>query len=148
MERYQRSVLINAPIERVFAFHNDTNNLVKITPKNISVSFETRGEPGVGQDIYLCIRQFVFVKTRWHVRITEHIPPIKMVDEQIKGPFACWKQARLLSRRGACPELTDVIEYRVPFGLLGKLANKLFVRQQIISMFTYRQARTKALLEQ
>lgn len=147
MERYQRSILINAPIERVFDFHNDTNNLVEITPKSISVSFETRGEPGLGQDIYLSIRQFVFLKTRWHVRITEHIPPTKMVDEQVKGPFAYWKQTRLLTKRGACTELTDVIEYQVPFGVLGMLANKLFVRRQIISMFAYRQACTKALLE-
>ncbi|MBM4178619.1 MAG: SRPBCC family protein [Ignavibacteria bacterium] len=148
MERYQKSVLINAPIERVFEFHNDTNNLVQITPKNISISFETRGNPGLGQDIFLSIRQFVILKTRWHVRITEYEPPTKMVDQQIRGPFAYWKQTRLLTRRGGCTELTDVIEYELPLGIIGRIANSLVVRHQIVNMFAYRQLRTKALLEQ
>ena len=147
MEHYQASVLINAPITSVFHFHDDTHNLIKITPPDVQVTFTTRGAPGLGQDIYLRVRQFVVFTTTWHVRITEYQPPGKMVDEQIRGPFAFWKQTRLLRQVGSATELTDIVEYKLPLGVLGKIAAWLFVRRQIASMFAYRQQQTKRILE-
>lgn len=147
MERYQSSVVINAPIEQVFHFHDDTNNLLKITPPGVKVSFTTRGKKGLGQDILLSVRQFGFLKTSWHVRITEYLPPNRMVDEQIRGPFAYWKQTRVIESTPQGTKLTDIVEYRMPFGILGTLAAFLFVRRQITDMFRYRQQRTKELLE-
>jgi ligand-binding SRPBCC domain-containing protein len=44
-------------------------------------------------------------------------------------------------------KLTDVVEYQLPLGWLGRLANAIVVRRQIESMFSYRQRRTKELLE-
>ncbi len=147
MERYQSSLIINAPIERVFHFHDNTDNLLKITPTYISVSFTTRGPQGLGQDIYLTVRHLGIIPTSWHVRITEYEPPFRMVDEQIKGPFACWKQLRIIESVPGGTKLTDVVEYQLPLGWLGRLANAIVVRRQIESMFSYRQRRTKELLE-
>ena len=147
MERYQASVLINAPIESVFHYHDDTQNLLRITPPGIRVSFTTSGDKGLGQVIHLKVRQFGIFVTSWHVRITEYQPPSLMVDEQIRGPFAYWKQTRKLRVVGGKTELTDIVDYSVPFGLLGKLATVLVVRRQIESMFAYRQQATKRILE-
>ena len=147
MERYKSSVVINAPIERVFHFHDDTNNLLKITPKHIKVSFTTMGQQGVGQDIFLTVRHLGIIPTSWHVRITEYQPPCRMVDEPIKGPFAGWKQIRIIESVPEGTKLTDVVEYELPFGWLGRLVNTIAVRKQIIGMFRYRQRRTKELLE-
>lgn len=147
MERLERTVRINAPIEKVFHFHDDTRNLLKITPPDIKVSIETMGSPGPGYEVTLKVRQFKLFVMRWHVRITVYEPPVLMVDEQVSGPFRTWKQTRRLRQVDGATELTDIVEYEAPFGPLGRIANALVIRRQIEKMFSYRQATTKKLLE-
>jgi len=84
---------------------------------------------------------------RWRVRITEYEPPTLMSDEQVSGPFAYWKQTRRLREVEGGTELTDIVEYRAPFGVLGRIANALVIRRQVLDMFTYRQQTTKQILE-
>lgn len=147
MERYASSVIINAPIDRVFHFHDDTRNLLKITPPDIKVRINAMGEPGLGYRVRLTVVMFGFIPMKWTVRITEYDAPHRMTDEQEQGPFAAWKQMRLLREVDGGTELTDIVEYKAPLGILGRIANALVIRRQIISMFTYRQAATKRLLE-
>jgi len=147
MERLERTVRINAPIEKVFHFHDDTRNLLKITPPDIKVSIETKGSPGLGYEVTLKVRQFMVFVMRWHVKITVYEPPVLMVDEQVSGPFRTWKQTRRLRQVEGGTELTDIVEYEAPFGPLGRIVNALVIRRQIEKMFTYRQATTKKLLE-
>lgn len=147
MERIERTVAINAPIEKVFHFHDDTKNLLKITPPNIHVTIETMGQPGLGYEVTLKIRQFLFFVMRWHVKITAYDSPHLMIDEQVRGPFKSWKQTRLLKEDSGVTELTDIVEYEAPMGILGRIANAVLIRRQVEQMFTYRQATTKRLLE-
>lgn len=147
MERIEQRIVIAAPIERVFHFHDDTRNLLRITPPSIKVSIETMGKPGLGYEVVLKVRQFGIFTMRWKVRITEYVPPTLMSDEQVSGPFAYWKQTRRLREVDGGTELTDIVEYRPPFGILGRIANVLVIRRQVLEMFAYRQATTKRLLE-
>lgn len=147
MERIEQRIVIAAPIERVFHFHDDTRNLLRITPPSIKVSIETMGKPGLGYEVVLKVRQFGIFTMRWKVRITEYVPPTLMSDEQVSGPFAYWKQTRRLHEVDGGTELTDIVEYRPPFGVLGRIANALVIRRQVLEMFAYRQATTKRLLE-
>jgi len=147
MERIEQRIVISAPIERVFHFHDDTRNLLRITPPSIKVSIETMGKPGLGYEVVLKVRQFGIFTMRWKVRITEYVPPTLMSDEQVSGPFAYWKQTRRLREVDGGTELTDIVEYRPPFGVLGRIANALVIRRQVLEMFAYRQATTKRLLE-
>lgn len=139
--------MINAPIERVFHFHDDTRNLLKITPPNIKVRIEAMGKPGLGYQVTLTVLMFRILPMKWVVRITEYQPPTKMTDEQVSGPFRSWKQQRLLREVEGGTELTDVVEYDAPFGFLGRIANALVIKHQIAQMFRYRQQATKQLLE-
>ena len=145
--RISRSVIIAAPIEQVFHFHDNTDNLLKITPPHIKVAIESRGTPGLGYEVHLRVRQFGVLTMNWHVKITEYVAPTRMVDEQISGPFASWKQMRDLRVVDGGTELTDTVEYAVPFGPLGQLANWLVIQREIEGMFAYRQQATKRLLE-
>ena len=147
MTRYERTVHIQAPIDRVFHFHDDTANLLKITPPNIKVQIESMGEPGLGYEVILKVRQFGLFTMRWHVRITAYEPPHLMIDEQISGPFATWKQIREFRTVDGGTELTDIVEYTPPLGLLGRIADALVIKREIRGMFEFRQAKTKELLE-
>lgn len=145
--RYSRSVVINAPIDDVFHFHDNTDNLLKITPPSIKVAIESRGTPGLGYEVRLRVRQFGVMTMNWHVRITEYVAPTRMVDEQVRGPFTLWRQIRDLRTVPGGTELCDTVEYSVPFGILGRLANRLVIHREITRMFAHRQQATKQLLE-
>ena len=147
MERIEQRIVIAAPIDRVFHFHDDTRNLLRITPTSIKVTIETMGVPGLGYEVVLKVRQFGLFTMRWRVRITEYEPPTLMSDEQVSGPFAYWKQTRRLREVDGGTELTDIVEYRAPFGVLGRITNALVIRRQVLEMFTYRQQMTKQILE-
>lgn len=147
MERIEQTVLIRADIDRVFHFHDDTRNLLQITPPKVKVTFSTIGEPGLGYEVILRVKQFGLFTMQWHVKITEYEPPHRMTDIQLQGPFKTWKQIRLLRAVDGGTELTDIVEYEPPFGLLGRVANALVIRRQIMDMFEYRQAATKRILE-
>jgi ligand-binding SRPBCC domain-containing protein len=147
MERIEQRIVIAAPIEQVFHFHDDTRNLLRITPPSIKVAIETMGEPGLGYEVVLKVRQFGIFTMRWKVKITEYTSPTLMSDEQVSGPFAYWKQTRRLRSVEGGTELTDIVEYEPPFGILGRIANALVIRNQVQQMFTYRQAATKRILE-
>ncbi len=147
MEHIERSILIHAPIDRVFHFHDDTANLLKITPPNLRVTVESTGTPGLGYEVFLAVRQLGVFTMRWHVKITEYDPPRRMTDVQLSGPFRSWKQVRTLREVDGGTELTDRVEYEPPFGLIGRVANALMIRRQVHAMFAYRQQATKRLLE-
>ncbi len=147
VRRYERSVIINASIDRVFHFHDDTNNLLRITPKGIKVAIEAIGTPGLGYEAKLVVTQYGLIRMRWHVRITQYNPPHSITDVQISGPFRTWRQHRYFRAVEGGTELTDVVEYRLPFGWLGKIADALLVKREIAKMFAYRQEATKRLLE-
>ena len=147
MERIEQRIVIAAPIEQVFHFHDDTRNLLRITPPSIKVAIETMGKPGLGYEVVLKVRQFGIFTMRWKVKITECTSPTLMSDEQVSGPFAYWKQTRRLRIVEGGTELTDIVEYEPPFGILGRIANALVIRNQVQQMFTYRQAATKQILE-
>ncbi len=147
MEKFQRSITIKAPIETVFHFHDDTRNLLKITPPNIKVTIEHATAPGLGQIVELKVRQFGFLTSHMKMQFVEYNPPTLFSDRQLKGPFKSMFQRRILSEKNGETTLTDIFEYELPFGWLGKLAHTLFVRKQIEEMFTYRQEMTKRILE-
>jgi len=147
MYSYSRTICIDASIDRVFHFHDDTSNLVRITPPNTTVRVVASGKPGVGNEITLRVTQFGIFTSTWKVRITEYDAPHRFVDEQIRGPFRIWKQIREFKVVKGGTELTDTVEYALPFGFLGSIAHAIFVRRQIASMFAFRQQRTKELLE-
>jgi ligand-binding SRPBCC domain-containing protein len=147
VRRLEHRVIIKAPIEQVFHFHDDTQNLLRITPPNVKVTIESIGSPGLGFEARLTVTQFVIFRMRWHVRITRYEPPHSITDIQIRGPFKIWAQHRAFKEVEGGTELTDVVEYRLPFGILGRLADVLLVKREIAKMFTYRQQATKQLLE-
>jgi len=148
MPTYQRSVEIHAPIENVFHFHDDTKNLVKITPPDTKVEILRMDAAGKGQHVLLRITQFKFFKTMWEIVITAYDPPRRMVDEQLQGPFKNWTQVRQIEDLGGgVTRLTDTVDYKLPLGFLGQFVAGFLVARKVRKMFEYRQIKTKEILE-
>ena len=93
------------------------------------------------------------IRVSWDARITEFVWNDHFCDQQDSGPFAYWRHCHriepnidpLTSLEGSL--LHDVVEYELPLGRLGEIANGLLIRRQLSGTFAYRQKRTRELLQ-
>ena len=155
------------PLERVFAFFSNPENLPRIMPassgtKLIALNRMPAPAPppgsagdkaaGVGSTIATSFRVFPFLPLRaqWIARITEFEWNHYSADVQDRGPFKNWHhrhEFRAEARAGVVGTLVrDVIDYEVGFGFLGAIANALLVRRQMQSTFTQRHQTLPKLL--
>jgi ligand-binding SRPBCC domain-containing protein len=60
------------------------------------------------------------------------------VDEQRFGPYALWQHQHHVKEALHGIEMTDEVNYAIPFGFLGQLANRMFVEQRLNVIFDHR----------
>lgn len=147
---FSRSIHIDAPVERVYAFHLDTRNAPEISPDGATfVSIEGDFPVAEGSVVELKVKQapIPFAQT-WRVRVGPIVENALVVDTAERSPFAEWRhEHRFEATPSGGTLMTDHITYRLPFGILGRVADRLVGRRQLEVMFTERHAKTKALME-
>ena len=155
------------PIERVFAFFSNPENLPRIMPASsgtkLIVLSRIPAPPsppgiigdkaaGVGSTIVTSFRVFPLLPLRaqWIARITEFEWNHYFADVQDKGPFKNWHHRHEFlpdSREGTVGTLVrDVIDYEVGLSFIGEIANALFIRRQMEGTFAQRQQTLPKLL--
>ena len=78
------------------------------------------------------------IPVRWLTRIETWEPPLRFVDRQIRGPYAFWEHSHSFEPVAEGTLIRDRIRYRIPFGILGDLAQLLVVRRDLERIFDYR----------
>ncbi len=107
---------------------------------------------GAGSVIDASFRPLPFLSWRRKstVAITEFEWNHHFVDVQQKGPFKHWHHRHEFlpeTRNGSAGTIVrDVIDYGIGFGILGTLANTLFVEPQMRRLFAQRQRKLPKLL--
>jgi ligand-binding SRPBCC domain-containing protein len=61
------------------------------------------------------------------------------VDEQRFGPYSFWHHKHFVSEVENGTMMRYVIDYKLPLGPLGHLAQTLFVRRQLTAIFRHRE---------
>jgi ligand-binding SRPBCC domain-containing protein len=64
-------------------------------------------------------------------RITEMQAPHYFVDEQVRGPFLRFRHVHEFSEVPAGTVMVDRVDFAAPFGLLGRVAEKLFLARYL-----------------
>jgi ligand-binding SRPBCC domain-containing protein len=151
MPVFERSCVVRAPIAEVFAFHLDTRNAVRISPRTMPVAAIRGSFPlSEGDQVEIVVRLWPtpFHQT-WRVEAERIVDPTLVVDRMLAGPFPSWLHEHRFQDLGdGSTRLTDRVDYQLPLGLLGSGADALLVRRLMARTFRYRQARTRELLEQ
>ena len=75
--RFDATVVIDRPIEEVFAFLADGTNDRKFSPRVLEIAKTTDGSPGVGT-VYASTVKDAGVKTKREFKITEFEPPTRI----------------------------------------------------------------------
>lgn len=145
---FERSIDLDAAVHAVYEFHRDTRNAPLVSPARARfLAIEGEFPVEVGSEVVLVVKQppAPFAQ-RWLVRIAELETDRLVVDEAIESPFAHWRHEHRFEALGAeRTRMTDRVTYRLPFGFLGRLADRLVVRRQIDRMFAERHSRTREL---
>jgi ligand-binding SRPBCC domain-containing protein len=145
LEREQR--LPRTPAE-VFGFFADAHNLEALTPPLLRFRLVTPAPIAMGRGALIRYRLRVHgAPVSWLTQITEWDPPHRFVDEQMQGPYALWHHTHTFEgTRDGGTLMRDVVRYRIGFGPLGALADRLLVRRDIEAIFDFRAERIPPLL--
>lgn len=135
-------------LEEAWHFFSSPKNLPKITPPDmgfIITSDKTDVETMyAGQIITYILKPMFNVPIKWMTEITHVKDKEYFVDEQRFGPYKLWHHKHSFVKTPTGVEMTDVVNYVIPFGFIGEIAHRLFLRKRIEYIFTYR---TKVLNE-
>ena len=66
------------------------------------------------------------------------------IDEQRFGPYALWHHKHFLKEIPGGVEMEDIVDYKLPMGILGQLVHPILVQPKLKEIFDYRQ---KKLIE-
>lgn len=79
------------------------------------------------------------IKMNWMTEITHVKENEYFVDEQRSGPYKLWHHQHHFKEIKGGVLMTDMLNYALPYGILGRLANELLVENQIKNIFAYRE---------
>lgn len=144
MKTYFLKLTQNIPIslDEAWDFFSSPLNLAKITPSEMKFvvtsdyNADTKMYPGM--IITYKVSPLLGIKLNWMTEIT-HVQEGKyFVDEQRFGPYALWHHQHHFKEIPGGVQMTDMLNYAIPYGFIGQLGNKMLVGKQIKKIFDYR----------
>ncbi|RYZ56472.1 MAG: hypothetical protein EOP49_00200 [Sphingobacteriales bacterium] len=132
---------IRQPLSSVWAFFSDPRNLKDLTPPEMHLHVTSGDLPDhiyPGQIITYTLKPLAGIPVGWMTEITQVEKEKFFVDEQRSGPYAIWHHEHHFKEINGGVEMTDIVHYKLPFGLLGKIAGQSFINRQLEYIFEYR----------
>lgn len=141
-------IKIYAPIEDCFDLARDIDFHQRSTKqtKEKAIVGKTHGLIELGEFVTWEATHF-FVKQKLTSKITSYNKPFHFRDEQIKGIFKEMVHDHYFENEGECVLMTDVFQYTSPLGILGQLADFLFLKKYMKSFLSKRNMLLKTKLE-
>jgi len=140
---FAKSVLIDAPVATVFAFHEREDAISILSP-----AFPTVRMIGMTDGIQAGSRVELRVGPfSWIALHTVYEKDRLFVDEQIQGPFARWVHRHEFEDADGKTRLTDRVEYLLPGGLLINALFGWIVKARLNRTFNHRHRVTKQVCE-
>lgn len=133
--------------DEAWRFLSNPKNLKVITPDHMGFHILSGTERSMypGQIIQYRVKPFPGFTTKWVTEITHVKEGNYFVDEQRFGPYALWHHKHFIKQIDGGVEMEDLIDYKLPLGVLGQLAQPLLVRKQLKQIFEYREAKLNEL---
>ena|SRR5215210_1018275 len=135
--REEHSVVIDRPIEEVFAYLTDANNDSLWQASTLETEQTSEGPVGVGT-IYRSVSKFLGRTIETTLEVTEHEPPRKQCIRATSGPIPAAGCYLLEPADGGSTRFTQTLEAEVGgfFRLAEPLVARAFRRQMQADMAT------------
>ena len=132
---------LNAKISDVWNFAVSPKNLQRITPDKMGFEITSKNSEEKiypGMIITYKVSPILKIKMNWVTEITQVKENKFFIDEQRLGPYKMWHHQHIFIDNDDHVLMKDIVTYIPPFGLLGDIANKLFIKRQLNEIFNYR----------
>jgi ligand-binding SRPBCC domain-containing protein len=130
-------------LEQAWDFFSSPLNLAKITPKDLDLmvtsDYNQDTKIYAGMIITYKVTPILGIKMNWMTEITHVKDGEYFVDEQKFGPYALWHHEHHFKAIKGGVLMNDVLNYAIPYGIIGRLGNKILVDKQIKKIFSYRE---------
>ena len=142
MKIYRLESKQNLPISKkeAWEFLSSPKNLKTITPEYMSFDILSGADRPMfaGQIIQYIVTPLLGIKTKWVTEITHLVEGEYFVDEQRFGPYALWHHKHFIKEIPGGVEMEDIIDYKVPMGILGQLVHPFIVKPKLDEIFEHR----------
>lgn len=139
---------IPVSLEQAWDFFSNPANLHIITPDDMGfkvISKYQEEKMYSGQIIEYKVKPLFNISLYWQTEILEVKDKEFFVDIQRKGPYKMWRHEHYFKEIEGGVEMTDIIRYQNPFGVLGMIANRLFIKRKLAGIFEYRRKKVEEL---
>lgn len=139
--QFTASQKIPASLEQVWNFISSPGNLKEITPAYMGFEITS---PNLSEKMYpgmiisYKVSPLLGIKMTWVTEITQVENHRYFVDEQRMGPYAMWHHQHKIEAIEGGVLMTDIVSYQPPLGLLGAIANTLFIKGKLKEIFDFR----------
>lgn len=149
MPRFTLVTHIKAPAEVCFdlARNIDLHLETMAHTGEKAIAGVTEGLIGLNDTVTWKARHFGVVMTLTS-KITECSYPIVFADEMVNGPFKMLQHRHLFEQKDGYTLMTDEFIYESPLGILGRLADKLFLKKYMQTLINQRNFFIKQKAEQ
>lgn len=145
--RFENCQFLPISVEDAWDFFSRPENLEQITPPDLGLRI-TSALPErmhAGMIVTYRVSPFGGLSLPWVTEITHADEPAFFVDEQRSGPYRFWHHQHHFRAVAAGVEMTDLVHYRLPMGLLGDLLAGGRVARRVAGIFAYRRTVLAAL---
>lgn len=140
--------VLNADIQTCFDLSRDIDfhKASLVHSKEKAIAGKTSGLIGLHE--WVTWEAFHFgIKQQLTSKITAFDAPKYFVDEMVSGAFKSFKHEHIFQQENNHTIMTDRFQFESPFGIFGKLANRLFLKQYMINLLKTRNQFLKEQLE-
>ncbi|MBE0662769.1 MAG: SRPBCC family protein [Bacteroidales bacterium] len=136
-------MLIKADLQSAWDFISLPENLSKITPPQMDFRITYRSSLDgdkmyPGQIICYKVKPLPFFNASWVTEITQVQEKRFFIDEQRFGPYRFWHHQHIIKEVPEGVEMTDIVSYKLPLGMIGRWFVGWLVRRQLKNIFEYR----------
>ncbi len=142
MKLYRLHTIQDLPIskDQAWDFLSDPKNLKIITPDYMGFNILSGADRKMfpGQIIQYIVTPVAGIPTKWVTEITHVKEGEYFVDEQRFGPYALWHHKHFIESIPGGVRMEDIVDYKLPFGVLGQLVHPILVKPKLKEIFEYR----------
>lgn len=139
---------IKAPIEVCFDLarnidvHTETTSHTKERAVGgVTTGLIEKGESVTWEAVHLGVKQ------RLTAKIIEMERPYRFVDVMVRGAFKSFTHTHTFEMKDERTVMTDHFDYKSPFGVIGKLADRLFLEKYMTDFIVRRAKALKEIAE-
>ncbi len=139
--RYNKQQQLYCNIETAWEFFSSPLNLEKITPKDLGfrvLSQIKNQEIYEGMIIDYIVAPIMHIPLKWKTEITQLEKLKSFTDFQLEGPYKYWNHYHEFIPNSHGVLMRDTVDYELPWGLLGNIAHRLFVKKKLDYIFNFR----------